>query len=84
MQQNIQVNQIDLQTHFVINEIAAAGDRKKAYLFWGSEKDGQYRALRELNLQQLGIEIIDTCHLRSGTGSILYRGSIGNRSYPKD
>jgi hypothetical protein len=83
MNQNLNT-QVDLQTHFVITDLGVCGDRRKAYVFWGSDTDGRVRKIRELNLDQLGIEILDKTHLKPGTGLILYKGRIEQNHHPKD
>jgi hypothetical protein len=77
-------SQKDLKTHFMVGAILnQLNGAQKAYIFWGTDKDGKYRSLDEFNLSQLGVEILDIQTSKDGAGQLYFRGQLSQKFYPK-
>jgi hypothetical protein len=75
----------NLETHFLIDRVEDFNKSKRAYLAWGEDKNGHLRKMTELNLSQIGVEILQQPDASSpGRGWLYFRGTIKEKYYPKD
>jgi hypothetical protein len=69
---------------FKIRCIIALPTLSIAFLEWPAEEDGSFRLIEELNLKQLGIEVIRTRNTDPGRGGLHFRGNLQEGLYFKD
>jgi hypothetical protein len=75
----------DLRTHFMIGVISDESNGiKKAHVFWGADQNGETRTLKDFNLSQLGVEILEVHTSKNGSGQLCFRGQLAKKYYPKD
>jgi hypothetical protein len=76
----------DLRTHFLVLFVEDLPKRiKKAHLSWNQDCCGRVRTIRELNLKQLGVDIV--CHSVDDStrdGWIFFQGDLRANAFPKD
>jgi hypothetical protein len=69
-----EVSQIDPRSLYLVTEMGRdSNGLKRAYLTWQSDSQGHYPKIDELDLTQLGLDIVKTADGSLGHGWIFYR-----------
>jgi hypothetical protein len=76
----------NLKTNFLVMFVEDLPQKvRKAHLSWHTDMDGRKRQIRDLNLKQLGVDIL--CHSvddSTRNGWFFFRGSLDRGVFPKD
>jgi len=75
--ENVHSEPNDPRTHFIITEMGELSTGiQRAYLTWNSDSRDYYPKVEELDLAQLGMEILSMSNGSLGHGWIVYRGQL--------